>query len=155
LLYAAANDVLSYTIPNWLCLTLAAIFPFAALASGENAGLIGAHLAFAVAILALGFALFQFNILGGGDAKLLAAAALWTGLEGFKPFLLGTALVGGLLALALVTARQFVPRAANHPAFVSRLLQKQDGIPYGVAILGGGILALQHLPFDFTALTLP
>lgn len=155
LLYAAFSDVKSLTIPNWLSIALVAIFPLAALASGAPLATIGLHLAFGFGVLIVGFVLFQLNILGGGDAKLLAAAAVWTGLVAFKPFILGAALTGGLLALALLAARQFIPQAETYPGFVNRLLKKQEGIPYGVAILGGGLMALPELPFNFIALTLP
>ncbi len=155
LVYAAASDIASLTIPNWVSIALAAAFPVAALASGESLPEIGLHLLFGFAILAAGFALFQMNILGGGDAKLFAAVAVWTGLAAFRPFILGAALVGGLLALALVAARQFIPQTETYPAFVNQLLKKQNGIPYGVAILGGGLLALTRLPFAEGILTLP
>ncbi len=155
LIYAAFSDIKSLTIPNWLSIALVAIFPLAALATGAPLAAIGLHLAFGFGVLIVGFVLFQLNILGGGDAKLLAATAVWTGLAAFKVFILGTALIGGLLALALLAARQFIPQAETYPAFVNRLLKKQDGIPYGVAILGGGLMALPALPFNFIALTLP
>jgi len=44
-------------------------------------------------------------------------------------------------------ARQFVKQAETNPPFVNHLLQKQSGIPYGVAIMAGGLLAIPSLPF--------
>jgi prepilin peptidase CpaA len=65
-------------------------------------------------------------MLGGGDVKLLAASALWTGSAALLPFLTATALAGGLLAAVfLVFARRGGRRVA---------------LPYGVAIAAGGLL---------------
>ena len=65
-------------------------------------------------------------MLGGGDVKLLAAAALWTGSAALLPFLMATALAGGLLAALFL-------------AFARRE-GKPVALPYGVAIAAGGIL---------------
>lgn len=155
LVYAAGSDIASLTIPNRVSIALASAYPILALATGQSLPDVGLHLLFGFGVLAIGFVLFQMNILGGGDAKLFAAVAIWTGIEAFRPFVLGAALVGGLLALALVAARQFIPQTETYPAFVNQLLKKQSGIPYGVAILGGGLMALPRLPFAEGLLTLP
>lgn len=147
LIYAAFSDVATLTIPNWVSLALTVVFAGAALARGMPLGDIGVHLVFGLAVLAAGFFLFQAKILGGGDAKLLAAAAVWTGPEAFTPFLFGTAIAGGLLALALLAARQFIKQNETQPAFFARLLKQQEGIPYGLAIMAGGLMALPALPF--------
>jgi len=147
LLYAACSDIARMIIPNWVSIALGAAFPPAALAAGLPLGEIGMHLLFGAAVLAVGFFLFAANIFGGGDAKLLAATAVWTGFAAFWPFLFWTATAGGVLALALLAARQFVKQAETHPPFVNHLLQKQSGIPYGVAIMCGGLMAIPSLPF--------
>lgn len=155
LIYAACSDVASLTIPNWVSIALTAIFIPAALAAGMGLGTLAIHLAFGFGVLVVGFFLFQANVFGGGDAKLLAAAAVWTGSAGFVPFILSTAVAGGVLALALLAARQFVPLTETTPGFVNHLLKKQNGIPYGVAIMFGGLMAIPALPFAATSLTLP
>ena len=155
LIYAAASDVRSLTIPNWVSIALAALYPIVALLAGSPLASIGAHLGFGSAILVVGFALFQFNVLGGGDAKIMAAASVWTGLTAFLPFVFWTALAGGLMALSLLLARQFIPQTQSNPAFINRLLAKQNGIPYGVAIMVGGLCAAPHLPLLSQTLTLP
>ena len=155
LIYAAASDIASLTIPNWLSIALAAAFPPIAFAHGMAPGDIGLHMAFGVAVLAVGFFLFAANIIGGGDAKLLAAAAAWTGFTGFPTFIVWTAVAGGVLALGLLGARALVKQAEAQPAFVSRLLKHKGGVPYGVAIMAGGLMSLTALPFGFAALTMP
>jgi prepilin peptidase CpaA len=147
LIYAACSDIARYIIPNWISIALVAIYPVVALAAGQPLTEIGLHLLFACAVLAVGFFLFAANIIGGGDAKLFAAAAMWTGFNAFFPFFYWTVVAGGLMALALIAARQFVKQAETNPPFVNHLLKKQNGIPYGVAIMAGGLMAIPALPF--------
>lgn len=158
LIYAACSDVASLTIPNWVSIALTGAFVAASLATGVPLQTIGAQLLFGVAVLAVGFFLFAANVLGGGDAKLLAAAAVWTGFPGFPALMLGTAVAGGVLALALLAGRALfkeVVAATPHPTFVTRLLTPRSGVPYGVAIMAGGLLAIPSLPIALTSLTLP
>jgi prepilin peptidase CpaA len=147
LIYAACSDIARMIIPNWVSIAMSAAFPALALANGLPLADIGMHFLFGAAVLAVGFFLFAANIFGGGDAKLLAAAAVWTGFAGFWPFIFWTAIAGGLMALVLVTARQLVKQTETNPPFVNHLLQKQNGIPYGVAIMFGGLIAIPTLPF--------
>ena len=72
----------------------------------------------------------------------------------FMPFILWTAIAGGVMALALLTARQLIP-VGTYPAFVDHLLKKQNGIPYGVAIMIGALMAIPSLPYLSSPLTLP
>ena len=155
LIYAAGSDVARLIIPNWVSIAMVAIFLPVALLSGVPLREIGLHLLFAVAILAVGFFMFSANIIGGGDAKLLAAASAWTGFVAFTPFIFWTAAVGGVLALVLLAARQWVQQAETNPPFVNRLLTGKSGIPYGVAIMAGGLMAIPSIPFLSTTLTIP
>ena len=154
ILFAACSDASRLIIPNWVSIALAAIFPVAALIGSAPLAEIGLHFVFGFGVLALGFVLFQFNIIGGGDAKLLAAVSIWTGVTAFMPFILWTAIAGGVMALTLLTARQLIP-AGTYPAFVDHLLKKQNGIPYGVAIMVGALMAIPSLPYLSSPLTLP
>jgi len=153
-IYAALSDMSRLIIPNWVSIALAVIFPAFALIAGAPLMSVGLHVLFGFGVLAVGFVLFQFNIIGGGDAKLLAAVSIWTGLTAFMPFILWTAIAGGVMALALLTARQLIP-AGTYPAFVDHLLKKQNGIPYGVAIMIGALVAIPSLPYLSSPLTLP
>lgn len=153
-IYAALSDISRLIIPNWISIALAAIFPAAALFAGATFVGAGLHILFGFGVLAVGFVLFQMNIIGGGDAKLLAAVAIWTGASAFLPFIFWTALAGGVMALLLLTARQLMP-AGSYPAFVDHLLKKQNGIPYGVAIMVGALMAIPSLPYVSSPLTLP
>lgn len=148
-------DVTTMTIPNWVSIALTALFPVFALLNGMPLAQIGMHLAFGAGILVIGFLLFQINIMGGGDAKMIAATAVWTGLGAFAPFIVWMAIFGGVIAMTLLMARKAVRPGATQPAFVNRLLKPRGGVPYGVAILAGGLMALHALPFAATSLTTP
>jgi prepilin peptidase CpaA len=153
LIYAACSDIASLTIPNWVSIALAGAFPVMALATGVAIQDIGLHLLFGFGALAVGFFLFAANVFGGGDAKLLAATAVWTGFPGFAAFALWTAIAGGGLALLLLAVRMVARQFATHPPFADRLLKQGGGIPYGVAIMAGGLMAIPSLPLQ--SLTLP
>jgi prepilin peptidase CpaA len=156
LIYAACSDIARLIIPNWVSIAMVAIFPIIALASGMALTDIGLHLLFGAAVLAVGFFLFAANIFGGGDAKLLAAASVWTGFTAFlMPFAYWTVVAGGVMAFALLAARQFLKQTETSPPFLSHLLKKQNGIPYGVAIMFGGLMAIPSLPFISPPLTMP
>lgn len=155
LIYAACSDVASLTIPNWVSLALVAVFALAGLATGLSLAELGLHFLFGFCVLAVGFFLFHANILGGGDAKLLAAVAVWTGFVGLPEFLLSTAMAGGMIAILLMTARRFAGPPVLYPGFIERLLTPKTGLPYGVAIMAGGLMAAPSLPFNFSSLTLP
>ncbi|HYE00974.1 MAG TPA: prepilin peptidase [Alphaproteobacteria bacterium] len=138
LLTAAAWDVARFEIPDALSLLLAA--GFAALVLGGGAAALPGLTAGA-AVLAAGFALFARGLIGGGDVKLMAATALWTGWTGLPGYLAATALAGGALALLLLALRRLLRRAAAR-GFGGELLSPAGGIPYGVALAAGGLLAL-------------
>ena len=146
---AAVKDATSFTIPNWISLALAAAFAPAALLGGIDLPTFGLHLAVGVGALVAGMVMFALRWIGGGDAKLFAASGLWIGVEAFGPFLLGTALAGGLLALFLVGLRAGPARAylPVGPQWVERLRAPDGPAPYGVAIAAGALVA-----FPYTAL---
>jgi prepilin peptidase CpaA len=154
LVYAACSDIARYIIPNWVSIALVAIYPAAALIVGAPPLEVGMHIVFGLGVLAIGFVLFQLNVIGGGDAKLLAAVAVWTGMSAAVTFIVWTAVAGGAMALTLLTARQLIP-AGTYPAFVDHLLKKQNGVPYGVAIMIGALMAIPSLPYLSSPLTLP
>lgn len=148
LLIAAANDLYEFKIPNWISATLfAACFAAGAVLGAPTHVLIeGAMLAGAA--LAVGFALFAFNVIGGGDAKLFAAVAPWIGLSGLLPFLFNTAFAGGVLAVALILFRKTPPLPIYAQApWVMRLHQTPKSIPYGVAIAAGGLITFPQTPY--------
>ena len=97
-------------------------------------------------MLIAGFALFAAGIFGGGDAKLLAASAVWFGWSGLYRYIILVALMGGLLALAVLALRRVASRRAwNGPKWLISLRSGDHGIPYGVAIAAASWLMIYPL----------
>lgn len=144
LLAAAVSDIATMTIPNWISIALAVAFPAAAFAAGATPTAIALQIAYGVAALVVVFILFQLNVMGGGDAKLIAAACLWLGLEATPSFIVWTTIAGGVLAMVALAARRVAQPSPTGPAFMNRLLSPNRGIPYGVAICAGALAALPN-----------
>lgn len=146
LLWAAAADVATMEIPNRISLLLVGVYPIAAFACGAPWQNILMHLAIGVGAFVVCWGLFMVGVFGGGDAKVLAAATVWTGLSPALPqFLVWTCLAGaGLAALAIVSRKRFKPAPAL-PGFVNTFLGETH-LPYAVAIAIGGLIALPLLP---------
>lgn len=144
MLAAAASDIATMTIPNWVSIALAVIFPAAAFAAGAAPMAVGLQIAYGVAALVVVFILFQLNIMGGGDAKLIAAACLWLGPAATPNFIVWTTIAGGVLAMVALAARRIAQPSPSGPAFMNRLLSPNRGIPYGVAICAGALAALPN-----------
>ena len=150
---AAAWDLMSFTIPNILPAAMALLFfIFAALAllSGSDAGFgmtlggIGWHLAAALVALVAGMALFAAGYVGGGDAKLYAAASLWLGWNSFFEYTLYASVFGGALTLALLALRKVpLPAMLHGQPWLLRLVDRDAGVPYGIAL---SAVALFMLP---------
>jgi len=140
---AALKDATSFRIPNWISIALGAAFFPAALAAGLGIPEVGQHLGVGLAALVAGMAIFAVGWIGGGDAKLFAAAALWLGMAPIPTFLVVTALSGGGLAVALVNLRSNWVRSLipAGPAWVERLREPKGDAPYGVAIAIGALAA--------------
>lgn len=140
---AALEDALSFTIPNWICLALAAAFPFAAMAVGMPLQTVALNVGVGLAALVIGMVMFALRWVGGGDAKLLAAVSLWLGWPAISSFLAVTAIAGGSLAILLISLRSapLRPIVLMGPSWVVRLAEPGEGIPYGVAIAIGAAAA--------------
>lgn len=138
--FAAANDLFTMKIPNRISLALIAGFLVAAFFTGMPLNTIGIHLVLGMLVLVATFALFSMNMLGGGDAKLMAAGALWMGPEHIIEFLAYVTIFGGVLAMVVLAYRKYIPAAALQlPGWAQRLHVEGSGIPYGIAIAASGL----------------
>ncbi len=147
LILAAVNDIATMTISNWISLVLIVSFGGIAVAAGLPWVQIGWHFAAGGLVLVICFTLFALNVLGGGDAKLLSAAALWVGWNDLFTLLFLTALLGGPLCALLMVYRAFpLPGWASDLKWLSRLHQPKSGVPYGVAICGAGLIVYAETP---------
>jgi prepilin peptidase CpaA len=142
-LIAALTDATTYLIPNRLSAALALAFIPAALVMGLSPAVIGLCVIVGLVALLVGVGMFAAGWIGGGDAKLFAAAALWLGWPAVEPLLVWTAIAGGALAVCLLAARKatYLSLATRGPAWVGRLLEPKGDVPYGVAIAFGALAA--------------
>ncbi len=140
---AAFEDFRRLVIPNALTLALCALWPLHLAAAPSLAGAFGS-LGCALAVFVVGAFLFSRGYLGGGDVKLLSAAALWAGPAGTPPLLLLTGLLGGALGLLLL-----MPLGAHLIAMarlrLGRMPAPTEGgmatpIPYGIAIAAAAVI---------------
>ena len=141
--YAAASDLVSMTISNRLCLTLVAFFALCAVLLGLSLTDIAWHLAAGTLVLAGAFGLFAAGWIGGGDAKLAAATALWFGFDQLMPYLVLSSFGGGLLTLLLLYLRSHpLPAPAANWGWAQRLHAPKEGVPYGIALAFAALLLL-------------
>jgi prepilin peptidase CpaA len=138
---AAVSDLLTMTIPNRLVLGLAAGFALAAPLAGLTLDDVLWHLAACAIVLAVGFAMFAAGWIGGGDAKLAAALALWLGMEPLLTWFTLFALFGGVLTFAILYYRKATPPVAVlRLGWAARLHDPRVGVPYGIALAAGTLL---------------
>ena len=143
---AGLLDITTFTIPNWISLALVALYGPAAFVHHLAWPVVAISLAVGAVALLFGIFMFAMNWIGGGDAKLMAAAALWIGWPQTLQFLLFTGLAGGVLALTLIGMRSgWVRRyAVAGPGWIGRLAKPDGPAPYGVAIALGALIAFPH-----------
>ena len=140
MLWAAYSDAKSFTIPNRLPIGIALLYPAFVIAAPTPVDWTGA-LMVSGALLVTGFVAFALKGLGGGDAKLLAAASLWAGTPGILDFILVTALTGGVMAGTMWLHHRF-----NRAPAITHVLTTpadedfaKEPMPYGVALCMGGL----------------
>lgn len=138
--FAGAMDFFTMTIPNRVSLALIAGFAVAALFAGMPVATVGAHVLAGLLFLVIGIFMFSMGWLGGGDAKILAAAALWLGFESVLPYVVMVTILGGLLAAALLAFRgTILPVWFSGQEWAMRLHDRKGGIPYGIALAGAAL----------------
>jgi prepilin peptidase CpaA len=139
--FAAASDLLTMTISNRVSLALVAGFLVLALLGGMAPYDILSHAAAGASVLAVAFFCFAMGWVGGGDAKVAAAAALWFGFDHLMDYLLYASLFGGALTLLLLQFREWpLPYALAGQTWLIRLHAKESGIPYGIALAIGALM---------------
>jgi len=139
--FAASSDLLTMRISNKLVLALIVGFIVLATVIGMPMSQFAVHLGIAALVLIVAFTFFTFGWMGGGDAKLAAATALWLGSSATIPYLVYAALGGGVLTLAILFARKMpLPPQLIRFGWIERLHSKFTGIPYGIALAAAGLL---------------
>ena len=139
--FAAASDLFTMTISNRVSLALVAGFLVLAVFSGMGLHDMLSHVGAGAAVLAVAFVCFAMGWVGGGDAKVAAAAALWFGFGHLLNYLVYASLFGGALTLLLLQFRQWpLPYALAGQAWLLKLHAKESGIPYGIALAIGALM---------------
>jgi prepilin peptidase CpaA len=146
-LIGAVCDVRTRRVPNVLvgALLVCGLAENFALSGWKGAGI---DLAVTAAILLAGTVAFSFKLIGGGDVKLLAAAAGTLGYPAAVPFVLLTLVCGGVVGLAYAAVRgRLQATYANMQAVTLPLMagvapvRPVNGLamPYAVSIFAGAL----------------
>lgn len=146
MIWAAIGDVRTFLITNKLNMMIAAGFLVFAMPMGLGLNDLAAHIGIGLLTTTIALAMFLVGVYGGGDAKLTGAAALWLGPTAMMPFILYTAIAGGILVVLLIASRHLARRYGlpRNPRWARRLLRKSSAVPYGVALGVGAILATPY-----------
>ena len=131
---AIVSDLTGRWIPDSIPLALLFLFSLYTLTSPHLAP-VWAHIAIGAVLLLVGFVLFAFGGLGGGDGKLMAVAGLWVGPHDLTLFLIGLGLLS--LCLALFALLPF-----------ERTRQLRANLPFAVAIAPPAIVLLTLRAFS-------
>lgn len=148
---AAASDIAFRRIPNGIAAALALAAGVRHAASGL--AVLGVAAGIAGMVGAVAALLWHRGLLGGGDVKLLAAAALLVPPASVPALLLAVPLAGGVLAMLHLLLRPVAEVCAGRPvrgASVARRLLRHEArriargapLPYGVAIAAGAVFAM-------------
>jgi prepilin peptidase CpaA len=139
--FAASSDLVTMTISNRVSLILAAGFCVMAVMIGLSPAAMMTHVAAGAVVLVAAFACFAFGWIGGGDAKLAAATALWLGFDHLLPYLVYASLFGGVLTLMLLQWRTMpLPSVLAGQNWAQRLHRNDAGVPYGIALAAAALL---------------
>lgn len=151
LVIAAIGDFRTFRIPNELPLLIIVMFFVSFAVAPERASLVSHMTSFLLA-LALGLVAFRYKIMAGGDVKLIAAIALWFGVDQLHILLTLIALVGGLQSVSIILyfyVSRFLRRQSVDGTGDSGVRSAEGGsslkgrrIPYGVSIAIGSIFAI-------------
>ena len=147
LILAAVSDVLTMKIPNRISVGIVALYILAGFVAPLPWVQVGWAFGAALIVFIGCFALFAANVMGGGDAKLLTAAALWYGFDpSLISFLASVALMGGFVTLVVLMIRWKSNMVMAIGIPLPHSLVDAKKIPYGVAIALGGLLTVDLTP---------
>lgn len=147
---AGYTDVRTRRIPNWLTGSLAAGAVILHSFSGLRAALVS--LAVMLVLTALGTLVYSRGGIGGGDIKLAIAASGMLSYPLCVPFLLYTAIGGGLLSVVFIARRAATVTAGTTPGMTAA---KGEMLPYAVAFaFGAALVALSQSIAPFLRITL-
>ena len=137
---AALSDLLTMKISNALSLLLFAAFLVMAYFTKMPLEAFGWSLGCGFFILLITFGMFSMGWIGGGDAKLVSASAVWLGWGLLMPYLLIASIFGAILTMMLLLFRRFrLPGFLAERAWAKRVHEPKGGIPYGIALAASAV----------------
>jgi prepilin peptidase CpaA len=146
--FAASSDLITMTISNRVSIILVGGFLALALMSGMPTMEVLSHAGAGSVVLVVTFGFFTCGWIGGGDAKLAAATAMWFGFDYLLNYLLYASLLGGALTLLLIEVRLVpLPGLLAGQFWAQRLHRKDGDIPYGIALAGAALLVYPDTPW--------
>lgn len=141
MIYAGLMDLATLKIRNHLVLAIGGAWLLLAPLSGFTAAELGASAAVAAAVFVVTFTFFALGWIGGGDAKLAAVTALWFAPEQALLYFIYTALIGGLLTLAIMQLRtRMLPMTLYKVGWIAQLHDSRSGVPYGAAMAPAALI---------------
>ena len=148
------SDARSMTIPDSVSVVLFAAFLILAALSGMGLRQIGLDLSCGAAVFIVCFALFASGVMGGGDVKVLSASSVWFGLGApLVTYFVTISLIGGALAILLLLVRARAGLLASaRITLPAHFLDRNAGVPYGIAIGIAGLICYPQTPLMTYAL---
>ncbi|MFX1671689.1 prepilin peptidase [Paraburkholderia sp. A2WS-5] len=146
LVMLAGCDLRIRRLPNTAVAAFAALYFVSAAVTGFGRAACEIHVAAGVAALVVAAVMFRLGWLGGGDVKLAAAVFLWAGPQSW-PVLVVVSTCGLFVALVMlaVAGMQRIPALAGVSVRLGWIAPAR-GVPYGVALALGGLVAVWLQP---------
>lgn len=149
----AVYDIISLKIPNFLVVPIILLF-FVTVIVWDGEIQVWIHIVVAVVMLCIGAALFYFDLIGGGDAKLVTAAVLWAGFDSLGSYFFIFGIAGLLISLLFLSLRPgleyFALRAKialKGEKYLPKSLISGAHIPFAVPIAIASVWISFQLPF--------
>jgi len=135
------TDLITMRIPNWIPLSLTLSYLSISIYLSAPMMTIALNLSCSIAVFLLSLLMFERRWIGGGDAKLAAATAIWLGWSSILSYWVIASVLGGLLTLLVLAVRATpLPPVLAKEAWIVRLHDRNSGIPYGIALAIAGLL---------------
>lgn len=148
LAWAACSDAVEFEIPNSVSVGLVALYPIYAMTAPNPVHWVWG-VAIAAATFALGLGIYARGLFGGGDIKLVSAAALWAGPKLILPMFFVISVAGGVLALLFLGVywlQRHRMAVGVDASLTAAAYAAPARLPYGVAIaVGAGLVGLRLL----------
>ena len=150
LIFAALHDIAARTIPNFVSVLLGLL----GIGLNFGSGQLGTSMLLGALVFVVCTACWLRGWMGGGDVKLLTAAALFVPPAAVGAMVVSTTMFGGVVGVIYLIARMiarrvaFIPRRPPH-AILARVLRAEHWrllrgapLPYASAIAAGTLFVI-------------